>query len=145
MSLILSKCIEFNEKRKICIAIENGKKYVLINDSDLIIRKVKIDGCLPQNNNEKRCDFLMNVESIKRVFFIELKGGDLVKAVNQITSSIDYLKKEFVGYQIEARIIGSRDVPNLISDPNYVRLAKRVLPTNGEIIRATNKIYKESI
>lgn len=33
MSLILAKCIEFNESRKICIAYENGKKYQLNNTS----------------------------------------------------------------------------------------------------------------
>lgn len=39
MSLILAKCIEFEDKRKICIAEEKGKKYVLSNNSDVLIRK----------------------------------------------------------------------------------------------------------
>ncbi|MEO6230972.1 MAG: hypothetical protein ABIP10_12645 [Ferruginibacter sp.] len=57
MSLILAKCVEFRDKRKICVVEENGKKYQLNNDSDIFIRKVKVDKCLPQSIGEKRCDF----------------------------------------------------------------------------------------
>ena len=145
MSLILEKCIEFNEKRKICIAYENGKKYQLNNVSEIAIRKVKVDKCLSQNIAEKRCDFLMNTDDLKRVFFIELKGGDLNKAVIQIYSTIVYLKTEFLNYRIDARIVGSKDVPGFKNTPDYKRLAKEILPTKGTIERATNKIYTENI
>lgn len=145
MSLILEKCIEFNEKRKLCIAYENGKKYQLNNLSDITIRKVKVDKCLPQNVGERRCDFLMDIEELNRVFFIELKGGDLNKAVNQIYSTVLYLKTEFMNYRIDARIVGSRDVPGFKNTPDYKKLAKEILPTKGTIERGTNNIYTENI
>lgn len=145
MSLIFAKCIEFNEKRKICIAYENGKKYQLNNTSNVTIRKVKVDKCLTQNVGEKRCDFLIEAQDLKRVFFIELKGGDLNKAVNQIYSTIVYLKGEFKNYRMDARIVGSKDVPEFKNTPDYKKLAKEVLPTKGTIERGTNNIYTESI
>ena len=145
MSLILPQCIEFNEKRKICIAIENGKKYTLNNKSDTVIQKVKVDKCLAQNANEKRCDFLMEINEFKRVFFIELKGGDLNSAVKQIYSTIIYLNDEFIGYQLDARIVGSKDVPGFINTPEYKRLAKKIKSTDGTIERSTRKIYVEDI
>ena len=145
MSLILAKCIEFNEKRKICIAYENGKKYQLNNTSNITIRKVKVDKCLSQNIGEKRCDFLIETQDLKRVFFIELKGGDLNKAVNQIYSTIVYLKSEFKNYRMDTRIVGSKDVPDLKITPDYKKLAKEILPTKGTIERGTNNIYTESI
>ncbi|MDQ6842821.1 MAG: hypothetical protein M3Z92_00515 [Bacteroidota bacterium] len=145
MSLILAKCIEFTEERKICIAEENGKKYQLNNMSGIIIRKVRVDKCLGQEVGEKRCDFLMETQEMKRVFFIELKGGDLNRALNQIHSTILYLKSEFKNYRIDARIVSSRDVPSLKINADYRKLAKEVLPTKGTIERGTNNIYIESI
>ncbi len=75
MNLIPDVCIEFNEERKICIAIENGKTYKLENISSHKIRKVKVDGCILQNEGKKMCDYLMDVVGIDRVIFIELKGA----------------------------------------------------------------------
>lgn len=145
MSLILSKCIEFDEERKICVAFEKGKTYRLNNNSNYRIKKVKVDKCLAQSMGEKRCDYLMEIKSIKRVIFIELKGGDLVHGLRQLYSAITYLKTEFLSYQIDTRIIGSGDVPNFINLPAYRKLAKEILPTGGSIERATNNNYSETI
>ena len=145
MSLLLTECIEFTEKRKICIAYENGKTYTINNESNVVVRKVKIDKCIAQKVNEKRCDFLFDIDEMKRVFFVELKGGDLNKAVNQIHSTILYLKDEFKNFRIDARIVGSKDVPGFKNTPDYKKLAKVVLPTNGRIERGTNRVYFEKI
>ncbi len=143
MSLIPNECIEFDEERKICVAFENGKTYRLNNNSNYKIRKVKVDKCIGQEMKEKRCDYLMEIKSIKRVIFIELKGGDLVHALRQLYSAITYLKREFGNYQIDARIIGSGDVPGFINVPDYRKLAKELLP-KGTILTRTN-IYTENI
>ena len=145
MSLIFDACIEFKERRRVCIADEKGKKYQLNNVSNIMIRKVKVDKCLQQNIGEKRCDFLMDSEDLRRVIFIELKGGGLNKAVKQIYSTIVYLKHEFTNYRIDARIVGSKDVPKFKNTPAYRKLAKEVLPTRGTIERGTNYIYTENI
>ena len=145
MSLIPDKCIEFKEQRKICIAYENGKKYELINFSNLNIRKVKVDNCLDQKEGQRRCDYLMDVEERKRVIFIELKGGDLNSSIEQIHSTTIFLHDEYIGFRKDARIIGGRDVPGFKNTPNYKRLAKVILTTKGTIERATNKFYTEKI
>lgn len=143
MSLIPNECVEFDEKRKICIAFENGKTYKLNNNSNYKIRKVRVDKCIAQKMGEQRCDFLMEIKIIKRVIFIELKGGDLVHALRQIYSTITYLKKEFENYQTDARIVGSGDVPGFINVPDYRRLLRELLP-DGTILTRTN-IYTENI
>lgn len=145
MSIITANCIEFKDRRKKAIAYENKKKYVLVNNSRIEVRKVKVDKCLAQKIGEKRCDFLMDIEELNRVFFIELKGGDLNKAVNQIYSTILFLKSEFMNFRIDARIVGSRDVPEFKNTPDYKKLAKEVLPTKGTIEIGTNNIYTENI
>ncbi|HRE63801.1 MAG TPA: hypothetical protein PKU77_08430, partial [Ferruginibacter sp.] len=102
----------------ICIATEKSKRYELENVSAFLIRKVKVDGCLRQSIGERRCDFLMDSEKLKRVIFIELKGGELIKAVNQIYATILLLKSEFKDYRIDARIVGSKDVPGFKNTPD---------------------------
>lgn len=147
MSLILGKCIEFNEVRNVCIAEEKGKKFELLNKSQFQIRKIKVDSCLNQLRNEKRCDFLMSIDKINKpiVFFIELKGGDLIKAIKQINDSIIYLKPEFDSYIINARMIGSKDVPQIIGNPEYRKLLRVTKLTSGTVRRNTNKIMSETI
>ncbi len=147
MSLIPQKCIEYNDNRNKCIAFENGKYYKLNNVSKLIIRKVKVDGCLFRNTSEKRCDYLMTMEDkkLQRAIFIELKGGDLTDALKQLYFTVIYLKNEFKNYRIDARIVGSRDIPRFLNNPSYLKLAKEVFPTGGKIERATNNIYSENI
>ncbi|HXT85350.1 MAG TPA: hypothetical protein VN704_13665 [Verrucomicrobiae bacterium] len=136
--------MEFEEKRKICTAYEKGKIFKLINNSDYRVKKVKVDNCIP-NNGEKRCDYLMEIKSINRVIFIELKGGDLTHALKQIHNTILHLKPDFKHYQIDARIVGSKDVPGFINLPYYLKLESEIRKTNGKIIRGTNNIYTENI
>ena len=146
MSLIPAKCIEYNEERKACVVSEKGKSYRLDNESGFKVRAVKIDKCLQQKEGEKRCDYLMNFDQkkLKRAIFIELKGGGLSDALKQLYATIIYLKEEFKGHRIDARIVGNRDVPDFINLPNYRKLAKEILPTGGTIERGTNNIYKEN-
>ena len=143
--MIPDNCIEFWDERKICNAYENGKKYELINVSSYKIRKVRVDNCLAQTEGQRICDYLMEIEEKKRVIFIELKGGDLNSAIEQIHSTAIFLNDEFIGYRKDARIIGGRDVPGFTNTPNYKKLAKIILTTKGTIERATNKFYTEKI
>lgn len=145
MSLIPDECIEFDEERKICIAFEKGKTYRLNNNSNYKIRKVKVDKCIVQDIGEKRCDYLMEIKSIKRVIFIELKGGDLAHALKQLYSAVTFLKKEFADFQIDARIVGSRDIPGFIGLPDYLKLEKVIRSAKGKTERSTNNIYSENI
>jgi hypothetical protein len=145
MSLILESCIEYNDNRKECVATENGKTFRLENNSGVVVRKVKVDKCILQQVGEGRCDYLMNVDDKKIVYFIELKGGDLRKGLKQISDTIDYLKSEFTNFIFEARIVGSGNVPKLKTITAYKSLAKLVLPSNGKIIYRTNKFHTESI
>ena len=146
MSLILNECIEFNDKRKICVATEKGKTYTLNNISNYKVRKVKIDKCLPQKESEKRCDYLIDIDDqdLKRVIFIELKGSKLADALRQIYSTIIYLSGEYKNYTKDARIVGSRNVPGFIDLHNYKKLAKEIFQ-NGTIGIRTNKVYFENI
>jgi hypothetical protein len=145
MSLILNKCIESDDTRKVCVVSENGKKYMLNNHSERQIRRIKIDGCFPEVYGEKKCDYMLEARELSRAIFIELKGGALTDACHQLYSSITYFKAELKGFRIDARIIGSRDVPGFINTPQYKKLFREVNSAKGTIERSTNKFYSENI
>jgi hypothetical protein len=147
MSLIVDKCIEFKDKRKVCVASENGKTYTLNNSSGFVIRKVVVDGCLPQKDGEKVCDFLMSIDEQNNnvVYFIELKGGRLKDAIDQVYQTTVRLKNEFNNYKMNIRIVGSRNVPGISLIPEYLRLVKYIDFTKGTIKIATNKQFSETI
>jgi hypothetical protein len=145
MSLIPNGCIEYNEVRKICVAEEKGKKYTLINDSGFTIQKIRVDGCISQQPGEKRCDYLFKLEKGEpdRAVFVELKGGDLIQAIRQVTDTINYLGPELSAYKKFVRIIGSRDVQRLRLNPAYSKLIR--LTPSDHFEYATNGNYSERL
>lgn len=147
MNRIPEECIEFFDKRKICVAEERGKKYELRNDSGFRIKKVKANFCLSQKAREKRCDYLFCVDDIKQpvVFFIELKGGDIVQAIRQVVDTVLFLKPGLENHVLNVRIIGSRNVPQIMNTPDYRKLASVIRPSSGTIKKATNYKMSESI
>jgi hypothetical protein len=147
MSLISHKCIEHHDNRKVCTASENGKVYRLVNNSTFKVQKVKVDKCIAQKVGERRCDYLMTFNDgiFERAIFIELKGGDLNGALQQLHETVIYLKDEFQDCKIDARIVASKGLPNIKLTPNYKKLAKTIFPTKGTIEIGTNNIYTETI
>jgi hypothetical protein len=147
MSLIANKCIEYDENRPICVASQNGKVYTLNNGSNYKIKKVAVDKCILQNIGEKRCDYLMHASNAKgqKVFFIELKGGAFLDALEQIYDTLIYLNGEFKGHVLNARIVGKGDTPDLTNSAIYKKLFRKISFTKGTIKRATNKLLIENI
>lgn len=80
---------------KIATCEENKKKFTLNNATGFV--KVQIDGgVLSLNDKATRCDFLFNKEeNLKRLIeiFVELKGIDVLKALEQLEGSIQMFAK----------------------------------------------------
>ena len=92
--------MEIDDKYKkqcgsIAICLENGKKFTLNNATTFL--KVQIDGgVLSLNDKATRCDFLLfKEENLKRLIeiFVELKGTDVPKALEQLEGSIQMFGK----------------------------------------------------
>ena len=80
---------------KIATCEENKKKFTLNNATGFV--KVQIDGgVLSLNDKATRCDFLLfKEENLKRLIeiFVELKGIDVLKALEQLEGSIQMFAK----------------------------------------------------
>ena len=77
---------------KIITAEENKRKLTINNPSAKVVRKIKVDGCLPIKG--KRCDYMFeiadpNSKEISHVIYLELKGRHTEEAYKQLIATID--------------------------------------------------------
>lgn len=139
-------CFEFVEqKNKIvtCTDAKSSTKYIYENDSLDELTKYRVDGCLINDDNSK-CDYLL-LNCTKEVsYFVELKGSDLIKAVEQIDRSIDILHKDFKEYSVEARIVLTRVNTTDLKSTKLIRLESKLKKLNGKLIKKTRELTEKN-
>lgn len=140
------RCFEFaKQKNKIvtCTDAKSSTKYIYENDSLDELTKYRIDGCLIADDNSK-CDYLL-LNCTKQVsYFVELKGSDLIKAVEQIDRSIDILHKEFKEYSVEARIVLTRVNTTDLKSTKLIRLQAKLKKLNGKLMQRTRELTEKN-
>ena len=77
---------------------------------------MKIDNCVFKQEDGIKCDYLFEVESKKQLFYVELKGSDIIKAINQIYETLKQTRSVYPGWVYEARVVAGGKVPSGISD-----------------------------
>lgn len=92
-------------KQPIIISKENDRVHKAYNVNKSKVFHYKFDGDIICDSNIRKCDFLIENETKKDIYLIELKGSDLTHAISQIDSSINILKNKIVNYNIKIRII----------------------------------------
>lgn len=110
--------------------------YRIENTSKKTISKYIVDDCILVNLNEdEKCDYLFVVKNGQKEdgYFIELKGGTVRKAINQLMNSVSHLKANISG-ALYGRIVCSKfhQAPKIYASNNYIRL-KITLNENLEI------------
>ena len=78
------------------------------------VRQFKVDGeVLQAGDTDSRCDYLLLNDEKQSSYYIELKGSDLKKAIQQIEDTISMISPSIPTYTIFRRIIyrtGSHNV-----------------------------------
>ncbi|MCF0058227.1 hypothetical protein [Dyadobacter sp. CY356] len=100
-------CQEYTDRRSIVSVKDDRAKsqYILGNTKRNLIVKLRVDNCLIKGSDKRKCDFLILDCSDKIAYFIELKGGDLSGATDQIISTVDMLAPKLKNFQFCCRII----------------------------------------
>ena len=125
---------EYCDNRNICKAIEKKRKYKLINISHKNICKIKIDGGYINDTTVNKCDYGFLICNDNHILLVELKGVDLICAIEQIHSTILLKRDEFNGFRISARIVLTKmNVPNIQNNPKFLKLKKVITQKNGDI------------
>ena len=70
------------------------------------VRHYKLDGQIA--SQQRCCDFLLTNDSLKKAYFIELKGGNIDEAVGQLEEGYKMFHLELTGYEFCFRIVASK-------------------------------------
>ena len=85
---------------------ENQCEHIGNNPDRNYIRQFKVDGdVLTVRSPEQRCDFLVLNDTGLRSYYIELKGSDIVRAIDQIENSIRMISPSIQEYTVFRRIV----------------------------------------
>lgn len=133
-------CVDFYDDRKIITVKDKGNKqtYIGKNDSSKNFCKIRIDDCLIKDGT--KCDFLLISKDIKKAFFIELKGSDLLHALKQIESTINYFKNKLNNYSLNARIVLNKQRTPDLKSTQLIKFEKMLKKYNGDLKKQSPKL-----
>lgn len=128
-----------------CKVSEGGSSFIISTKKPLIFQKIKFDDCkckISQPNNE-RCDWVVEPKDHEKMYFIELKGGHIVKALNQLESAVKIIKpsKKFECHIVKSG--GSGSVPSF--NTKFQILQKKFKKIDGEIFKPHTNLYTVQI
>lgn len=104
---------------------ENRCTHIAKNPSHKCVRQFRVDGeVFPAGNAPKRCDYLLLNDTDQRSYYIELKGSDVLRAIEQIESSISLIGPSIKEYEIFCRII-FRTSTHEVTGADAIRWKKR--------------------
>ena len=98
-----SRC---NKNANEIVCSENKKSYRAFNRQRHIVYLYLIDGDIISSSDScNRCDYLLEDETKQRAYFIELKGSQLLHALDQIDSTIVQFRSILGDYAVFPRIV----------------------------------------
>jgi hypothetical protein len=120
-----------NRSRAVFKDAKVSREYIGKNPNKKELMGLRIDDCLITEG--QKCDFLLININDKTLYFIELKGSDLVKAIDQIDRTLDILLSKIEHQTVHGRVVLSRvSTPDLVSS-RYIKLKKRLKDLNGTL------------
>ncbi len=139
--MIFDECKSHCSKKQVVIVSEENKmKHIAHNINYDTVYQFRIDGeIIPQNSQKKRCDYLLENETKKVVYLIELKGTNVEHAVDQIESTINIYRQKLSNYKILPRIIYKSNTHSIHS--SKVLLFKRKHSDS----KITTMVFEENI
>ncbi|MCI8984426.1 MAG: hypothetical protein HFI60_00535 [Lachnospiraceae bacterium] len=137
----MPQCLKSCDTRRIIVVEENKKRYALQNSGD-VIAVYRVDGQMIASADRVKCDnMIVDVTSLLAVL-VELKGTNLRHALSQIENTYNNVSLMLKRYRLYGRIVTSArtNVPNLKTDPQYMRIQKAFMKHGGNLRTRTNGI-----
>ena len=129
-----------NKRASVIVCEENKMKYIANNTKFATVYKFKIDGEVIRDKDQKRCDYLVENETSKDAYFVELKGADIATAYIQIWHTIRYFNNKLDGYGVHSRIVCSRVSTHDVNGSEYRKLKKECAD-----IKKGSRVLQENI
>lgn len=90
---------------------EKKSKITFVNPDHNTYRAIQVDGCVFNAEDGLKCDKLLESEKYADQYFVELKGGDSNKAVEQLKDTIDKMQPRLSGAKRMAFAVFSNTCP----------------------------------
>ena len=110
MNEIPAHCVEMRSDSLIVFSEIKSKITFEIPDHNTY-RAIQVDGCVFNAADGQKCDKLLESEQYADQYFVELKGGDSGKAVEQLKDTIDKMPPRLVGAKRMAFAVFSNTCP----------------------------------
>ena len=88
MNEIPAHCVKTRSDSLIVFS-ENKSKITFENPDHNTYRAIQVDGCVFNSADGQKCDNLLESEEYADQYFVELKGGDSNKAVEQLKDTME--------------------------------------------------------
>ena len=110
MSEIPARCVKTTSDSLIVFS-EKKSKITFVNPDHNTYRAIQVDGCVFNAEDGHKCDNLLESEEYADQYFVELKGGDSNKAVEQLKDTIDRMQPRLAGAKRMAFAVFSNTCP----------------------------------
>ena len=119
---------------------ENRCTHIGNNTNGHMVRQFKVDGeVVAAGDPSPRCDYLLLNDESRTSYYIELKGSDLVKAIEQIENTVSMISPSISEYTVFRRIVFKTGTHGIQTSPvlswkkkhgNTVKIKERTLSEN---------------
>lgn len=128
-----------------CKVTELKSSFVISSPNPVIFEKIKFDecNCPISKPTEKRCDWVIDSISNNTYYFIELKGADIVKALEQLENSVKIVqpKKRFECHIVKSN--GAGGIPSFST--RFQVIKKKMVALGGDIFRPHSSTHTVNI
>ncbi len=126
-------------------ATENGKKFFFNNPANKKICRVHVDNCLIKDQSIKKCDYLFEIQEDSRYYLVELKGKSIDIAIEQITSTFEFVNKKIKAPAASyTGIIVSSAVPKA-ANQKFKNLQDKLFRDKKLLVKRKQNQYEERI
>ena len=110
MKDIPARCVKLKSDSLIVFS-EKKSKITFVNPEHNTYRAIQVDGCVFNAEDGHKCDKLLESEVYADQYFVEIKGGDSNKAVEQLKDTIERLPPRLRGAKRMAFAVFSNTCP----------------------------------
>lgn len=110
MNEIPARCVKTISDSLIVFS-EKKSKITFVNPDHNTYRAIQVDGCVFNAEDGQKCDKLSESEKYADQYFVELKGGDSNKAVEQLKNTMDRMQPRLDGAKRMAFAVFSNTCP----------------------------------
>ena len=110
MKDIPARCVKLKSDPLIVFS-EKKSKITFVNPEHNTYRAIQVDGCVFNAEDGHKCDNLLESVEYADQYFVELKGGDSNKAVEQLKDTIDKMPARLAGAKRMAFAVFSNTCP----------------------------------